>query len=117
MTRSKARERSFSVLDMLIAIVTLGIGIVVVIAADRDQLLVSPPKPVPVERRVVSRPDWVWDLAFPYERITHDYSFAIAFATLGVGAILATDRTTWTRRGLSRPGTLAVVVALTVGAF
>jgi hypothetical protein len=116
--RPRNQKQSFSLLDAMIALITLVIGVVViVVAVDPDQRRVDPPSPEPVQRRNVPRPDWVWNLASSYRRMQHDYVFVVAVATLGVGAILATDKSTWTRRGISRPGTLAVVLALLVGTF
>lgn len=96
----KQQSQRITLLDVVIAIVTLGVGVIVVIGADRDHRRVEPPYP-----RFES----------PYRRLQHDYFFAMAIATLGAGALLATDRTAWTRRGLSRPGTIAVVLAISLG--
>jgi hypothetical protein len=65
--------------------------------------------------RPAHRPDWIWVLHRPYRRLQHDGIWACVAATVGIGAILAVDRRTWSRRGLSRPGTVVILVTLLVG--
>lgn len=99
---------------VLIVLVTTVLAWILVRWADREYRRVE--RPVRVERRhSVPRPDWIWALEYPYGRCQHDWVWICAAFTLGVGAILATDGRTWSRRGLSRPGTMVVLVVLVVG--
>ena len=114
MTSDEARRISLW-LDCVIGLLTVVLAVAVVIAADQTQRLVEPPEPWPVYRRDVSRPERVWNFRPAYRRFQFDCQFALTVATLGAGLILAKDRKTWTRRGMSKPGTLAVVVAIVTG--
>ncbi len=109
------RQRRFSPVDLAIGVATILLAIFVVGEFDRDYLVANPPAPVPQNRRTVTRPEWIWELQYPYTRFQHDFLAIAAAATLGAGAALAIRRETWTRRGLSRPGTVAVALALAIG--
>lgn len=100
--------------DALILLATIAVAVVLVRWADREYLRVEAPA---AWRRsqVVSRPDWVWPLEQPYRRLQHDWVGLCVAATLGVVGLLAIDGRTWTRRGLARPGTIAVLAILLVG--
>ena len=65
--------------------------------------------------RPPSWPSWLWELYYPSQRLAFDFFWIPVAATLAAGAILARDRRTWTRRGLRRPGTLALAVTLLIG--
>lgn len=109
------RRRPFPALELAIGIATLVLAGILIAAFDRDFLVTNPPSPVPQNRRTVARPEWVWNLQHPYSRFHHDFIASCCAATLGVGAAMAIRRETWTRRGLSRPGTVAVLLALAIG--
>lgn len=115
MTSLKPARNVPSWLDGLIAILTLALMVVIAFFADQDSRRVEPPEPMAQSRRKVSRPEWVWEFHPYYRRFQFDYQFALTVATLGTGLILAKTRGTWTKRGMSRPGTLAVAIAVVIG--
>lgn len=98
-----------------VGLATVILGAWLVVAFDRDYVRTAPPRPVSEIRKTVPRPDWFWGLQYPYTRFQHDFVAAVSAATVGAGAALMTRRATWTRRGLSRPGAVAVLLALAVG--
>lgn len=100
--------------DVVILLATIALAVTTVRWADREHLRVEPPAKAQ-RRRTVPRPDWVRALEYPYRRLQHDWFWLCVAATLGVGGILASDGRTWSRRGLSRPGTTVVLVVLLVG--
>ena len=105
MTRSRSP-------DIVILVAAIALAIVTVNWADCEFLIREPPDR---DARIVRRPDWIVRLNHPYRRLEHDFICVCVAATVAAGAILARDRATWTRRGLSRPGTAAVFVVLLVG--
>lgn len=102
-------------LDVVLIVATVAAAIVLVRWADQEYLRVETPFAYQV--RTVNRPEWVWALQRPYQRLQHGWPWFCVAATLGAGAILACDRETWTRRRLSRPGTTVVFVVILLGAL
>lgn len=100
--------------DLVIALATAALACALVWWADREHARVQPWSP-PSPRTGVWRPDWVWWREHLYGRLQHGWFWFGMAATVGAGALLACDRRTWTRRGLSRPGTAAVALALLIG--
>lgn len=81
--------------------------------ADQEYLRLE--LPFAYQVHTVSRSEWIWPLQRPYQRLQHAWPWLCAAATLGVGGVLAFDRETWTRRRLSRPGTIIVFVTILLG--
>jgi hypothetical protein len=100
--------------NILILLATIALGVLAVRWADAAFLQTEPP-PKDLPPAAPARPEWIWAIYHPYRRLQHDWVWVSVAATLGVGAILALDARTWSRRGLSRPGTNVVFVTLLVG--
>jgi hypothetical protein len=107
-------RRSDRWIAILVLLATIAMAVPLVQWADRQFLRVEPP-PMVRRRRTVSRPDWVFACEHPYRRMQHDWLWFGVAATVGAGVLLATDRRTWTRRRLARPGTTGVLVMLLLG--
>jgi hypothetical protein len=98
--------------DIVIALAAIALAIVTVRWADREFLIRELPDR---SAHWTARPAWLIRLNHPYRRLQHDIIWVCVAATVAAGAILARDPATWTRRGLSRPGTAAVLVILLAG--
>jgi hypothetical protein len=61
------------------------------------------------------RPDWVKAIYLPYRRVQRDGFWLSVVATVSIAALIASDRRTWSRRGMSRPGTTVAAVTLLTG--
>lgn len=104
-------QRSLRWLDVLILTATLVVAFAMVSWADAEYRRVEAPS-MPRAIHAVSRPSWFWLLEGPYRRLKHDWFWLCVAYTLGIGAILVCRRETWTRRRLSRPGTIVVFVLI-----
>jgi hypothetical protein len=109
-TPSKRPDRT----DIAILIATAAVGFAAVVWADHELLRAERPLPAP---RDLARLPSIRALTPLYRRVHHDLVWVCAAATLGSAALLARDRRTWTRRGLSRPGTAMAFIATLVGSF
>jgi hypothetical protein len=109
--------------DVMILVATIALACAILRWADRQFRRVEGPSrflriegPSQLRNRGnVHRPEWVWAMAHPYRRLQHDWLWISVVVTLGAAGMLALDRRTWHRWGLSRPGTIVVLVALLVG--
>ena len=109
------RRRSlFPPPDLLIFLVFAGLTLASVRWADEEWVAAEVTSPEPTFR-AVARPEWVWRMQKPYRRFVHDYFWICPPVTLGLLAVVARDRSTWSRRGIARPGTRLVLMIAMVG--
>lgn len=101
----------------LVAVGTLAAAVGVVRWADAGLLRANPPGGSPQDP-ATSRPDWLWGLKAPFERLMNATTFGAAPVTLGMGLLLAGAGRFRPRRGRLGPGALqTLVVALLGGAL
>lgn len=109
---SETPQGAFRWPDGEIVLTAIGLAIALVQWSDKAYVRVIGS---PIRLPAVSRPDWVWRLNVPYRRVVHNWPWVGVAATVGAAGLIARDRRTWSRRGLSRPGTVLILVILVVG--